>query len=288
MRTQDEEPPDTVLARMPGTVSIKGVAPMVSETLSGHGKPDGCLTVLWTRQTRGAYPAGQTGYSPPIPKAGIGGSPRFAAYFGTPPPHASPKTVKHPGSSSRGAAPPLPLIEAQGVIAVLYYPCPMQAAVGILQLEVDGVLRDGERRRPGAQQVQRARVFVCQTVGRIEEHDAERTALERDQHLACQDGGPAFQPERRQVLADGVQRPPVALQKPGVGGAAAQGLDAHRARPGIGVHEAGARDPRLQNVEQGLAHAVGGGARGIARNALQAARPELSRNDAHQPTVTRP
>src|ERR1017187_8612207 len=80
MRTQDEEPPYTVLARMPGTVSIKGVAPMVSETLSGHGKPDGCLTVLWTRQTRGAYPAGQTGYSPPIPKAGIGGSPRFAAH----------------------------------------------------------------------------------------------------------------------------------------------------------------------------------------------------------------
>jgi hypothetical protein len=27
----------------------------------------------------GSYPLGQTGYSQPIPKAGIGGSPRFAA-----------------------------------------------------------------------------------------------------------------------------------------------------------------------------------------------------------------
>src|ERR1035441_4001960 len=106
MRTQDEEPPYTVLARMPGTVSIKGVAPMVSETLSGHGKPDGCLTVWWTRQTRGAYPAGQTGYSQPIPKAGIGGSPRFAAYFGTPPP----KRLNTPAAA--GVPPPLPLIEA--------------------------------------------------------------------------------------------------------------------------------------------------------------------------------
>ena len=33
---------------------------------------------------------GQTGYSQPIPKAGIGGSPRFAAYRPT-----GPKTVKH-------------------------------------------------------------------------------------------------------------------------------------------------------------------------------------------------
>src|ERR1035438_2991149 len=38
----------------------------------------GCLTVLGDA-TRRACPVGQTGYSQPIPKAGIGGSPRFAA-----------------------------------------------------------------------------------------------------------------------------------------------------------------------------------------------------------------
>src|ERR1039457_6380046 len=97
MRSQNEEPPDTVLARMPGTVSIKGVAPMVSETLSGHGKPDGCLAVWWTRQTRGAYPAGQTGYSQPIPKAGIGGSPRFCGVFR----HASPSRLPQNGETPR-------------------------------------------------------------------------------------------------------------------------------------------------------------------------------------------
>jgi hypothetical protein len=31
-------PPDTVRARMSGTVSIKGVDPMVSETLGGNGE----------------------------------------------------------------------------------------------------------------------------------------------------------------------------------------------------------------------------------------------------------
>jgi hypothetical protein len=31
-----------------------------------------------------AFPVGQTGDSQPIPKAGIGGSPRFAAYGGPP------------------------------------------------------------------------------------------------------------------------------------------------------------------------------------------------------------
>src|ERR1017187_8356407 len=43
----------TIRARMSGTVSIKGVDPMVSETLSGNGEARlrGCLTVLGRRRT---------------------------------------------------------------------------------------------------------------------------------------------------------------------------------------------------------------------------------------------
>src|ERR1019366_5681963 len=104
-------------------------------------------------------------------------------------------------------------VEAQCVIAVPHHPRAMQAAVGILQLEVEIVLRDGQLRGLFAQQVERTRIFVRLVVGRVQEDDPGRTALEGDQHLARQDGGPAFQPKRRQVLADGVQRPPVALQK---------------------------------------------------------------------------
>ena len=70
--------------------------------------------------------------------------------------------------------------------------------------------------------------------------------------------------------------------------AAAQRLDPHRARARIRIHEDRALDARLQDIEQRLAQPVRRGPRGIARNALQPARTELSGNDSHQPTVTRP
>src|ERR1017187_1780142 len=91
-------------------------------------------------------------------------------------------------------------VKAQRVIAVSHHARAMQAAVGILQLEVEIVLRYGQRRRPRAQQVERTRVFVRLVVGRVQEHNPGRTALQGDHHLARQDGGSPFQPERRQVL----------------------------------------------------------------------------------------
>src|ERR1035441_3333060 len=97
MRTQDEEPPDTVLARMPGTVSIKGVAPMVSETLSGHGKPDGCLTVLGDKATR-RVSRGANRVQPTNSKGGNWWQSPFCGVFR----HSSPKAVKHPRNSRLG------------------------------------------------------------------------------------------------------------------------------------------------------------------------------------------
>src|ERR1035441_2886950 len=60
--------------------------------LRGCGFSKGCLTVLGGHDQAWRFPWGkpwgQTGYSQPIPKAGIGGSPRFAA-------HLPPKMVRH-------------------------------------------------------------------------------------------------------------------------------------------------------------------------------------------------
>ena len=94
--------------------------------------------------------------------------------------------------------------------------------------------------------------------------------------------------ERRQVFADGVERRAVALQEQARRGAAAEGFDADCAGAGVSVHENGACDAGLQDIEERFPQAVGGGARGEPGNALQAPGTELSGDDAHQPTVTSP
>src|ERR1017187_831071 len=96
MRTQDEEPPYTVLARMPGTVSIKGVAPMVSETLSGHGKPDGCLTVLGDKATR-RVSRGANRVQPTNSKGGNWWQSPFCGVFR----HSSPSRLPQNGETPR-------------------------------------------------------------------------------------------------------------------------------------------------------------------------------------------
>ena len=80
----------------------------------------------------------------------------------------------------------------------------------------------------------------------------------------------------------------VLLEEPCVGRAAAQGFDTDGARACVGVEEGRALDAGLQDVEEGLAQAVGRGTRSGAGEALQPARSELSRDNPHQPTVTRP
>src|ERR1035438_8625772 len=55
-----------------------------------------------------AYPVGQTGYSHPIPKAGIGGSPRFAAFRGPP----------RQNRQAPGSAPMVPSSSLNGLVLV--------------------------------------------------------------------------------------------------------------------------------------------------------------------------
>src|SRR5262245_51415757 len=94
--------------------------------------------------------------------------------------------------------------------------------------------------------------------------------------------------ERCQVTADCLERGLVLLEKPRVPRAATERFDADRACTGIRVHKRAAFDPRLQNIEQCFAQAVGRRPSGFARNAYNAPGTKLSSDNPHQPTVTNP
>lgn len=66
-----------------------------------------------------------------------------------------------------------------------------------------------------------------------------------------------------------------------VGGAAAEGFDADGAGPGEDVEEARAYDAGAEDVEEGFAKAVAGGAESEAFQALQDAAAVFACNDAH-------
>ncbi len=111
---------------------------------------------------------------------------------------------------------------------------------------------------------------------------------QRQQHRPGDHRGARFQAQRGQILANRFQRGAIPLQKEGMARPAAERFDADRAGAGVRIHKRRALDARRQNVEERLAQTIGRGPRGRTRNALQAARPELSRDHSHQPTVTSP
>ena len=139
----------------------------------------------------------------------------------------------------------------------------------------DGVLHQHERRRSLREQLEHRGVFALQIVGRVEEHDIGAVLGEGQKHRAGHHRGTPLQVERRQVLPDRFQRRAMALQKESVGGAAAERFDTDGAGSRIRVQKRRAFDARPEDVEEGLAQAVGCGARGGAGNAFQPARTEL-------------
>ena len=90
-----------------------------------------------------------------------------------------------------------------------------------------------------------------------------------------------------QVGADGGQRRRGFFREPDVGGAAADRLDADRAGAGVEVDEAGPGDARREDVEEGLAQAVAGGARAAAARGDERARAIGAGDDAHPTIMTR-
>jgi hypothetical protein len=183
------------------------------------------------------------------------------------------------------------VVEAEGVVSLFEKARAGEPALGFRKSRANGVLDDGERGRSLRQQVEGGGILTFERVGRIEENDvgplAGEVAAEGEERRASDDGGARFEFEGRQIFANGLQGGAVFLQEPGMAGAAAEGFDSDRAGSGIGVEKSGTLEVRGQDVEKGFAQAVGRGACGISRYALEAARTELSGDDAHQPTVTR-
>ncbi len=71
------------------------------------------------------------------------------------------------------------------------------------------------------------------------------------------------------------------LDEDGFAGAAAEGLDADGAGARVEIKKNSAGDARREDVEEGLAEAVAGGAHVQASRRVERARAELSGNDAH-------
>ena len=92
-----------------------------------------------------------------------------------------------------------------------------------------------------------------------------RGAFDGRQHRPRYHRRAGFEAQRRQILTNRLDGPPVALQKKRVPRPPAKRLDPHRAGSRIRVHKGCARHPRRQNIEQRLAQPVRRGTRGIAR-----------------------
>jgi hypothetical protein len=67
-----------------------------------------------------------------------------------------------------------------------------------------------------------------------------------------------------------------------VGGAAGEGFNADGSSAGVEIDEAGACDAGLEDVEEGLAEAVGGGPGGGSARGLEQARAIGSGDDPHK------
>src|SRR5581483_2487822 len=126
-----------------------------------------------------------------------------------------------------------------------------------------------------------------QLVRRVDEDEVEAAALdgEEAQHLRARSLG-TREPELRQVAGDRPTRLAVRLHEDGARRAPGEGLEPHRARPGVEVEDRGAFH-RADEVEGRLAYSVRGRSRpGPSRGEDARALP-ATRDDPHRP-VTAP
>ncbi len=99
------------------------------------------------------------------------------------------------------------------------------------------MLRDRERGRAVAQLLQRGGVFVLQVVRRIQEHDAGRQRSSVTSTVPARTVARRSTPSDRQILANRLQRAPVALQEEGVRARRGSAPRSDRARAGVGIDE---------------------------------------------------
>ena len=150
----------------------------------------------------------------------------------------------------------------------------------------DGVGRE-EGVAFGAEQVQSRFVFCGFGVGRIEEDEVDFSVGcgETFEGGGCSPGFEcvaAADSERGQIGADGAEGGLGVFDEDGFCGASAEGLYSHRSGASVEVEEYGAGDARGENVEEGFAEAVAGGASVAAFGRDERSGAELSGDDAHR------
>jgi len=130
--------------------------------------------------------------------------------------------------------------------------------------------------------------FGLHLVGRIEKHNVCGMRRQCPQHRSRHHARAIFDSQRVQVLPDRIHSVAGALQKNAAGGATAERFNPHGACARVRIQENRAGDAGRQHIEKRFAQPVGSGPRVQTWKGLQPARPELSTNHTHQPTVTRP
>ncbi len=187
-------------------------------------------------------------------------------------------------------------VEADGGVALLVEARAGEATVAVGGLEAfAGVFGEDERVRGedlrvgrASQEAERLGVVVLGVVGRVEEDQVERVP-ELEKPLQERGGSAVFDAiaagdlEVGQVGFEGFERRRSVLCEEDVRGAARDGFDADGTGSGEEVGEAAARDAGAEDVEEGLAEPVAGGAGVGSGRGGEDSGPVDSGDDAHEP-----
>lgn len=121
-------------------------------------------------------------------------------------------------------------------------------------------------------------------VGGVEEDEVDRLreTLEQRHHAAVFEGVATGDFEVLQVGAEGFEGRTAVLGEVDVSGSAADGFEAHGSGAGEEVYETAAGDARREDIEQGFAEAVAGGAGVGAGGRCQEAGTVLAGDDTHK------
>jgi hypothetical protein len=184
--------------------------------------------------------------------------------------------------------------EAEGGVALAEDASLEKAADAVGELESAAVLGDYEaaltEKWGGAEEAEDAVVLRFFGVGRVDEDEIEWGVgrfvlvgdfLEGAEGVEGEDLGSAGDCEGFEVAANQDSGGGVVFDEDDFEGAAAEGFDANGAGAGEDIEKAGARDVGAEDVEEGFAKAVAGGAEGVALEGFEDAAAIFAGDDAH-------
>ena len=195
----------------------------------------------------------------------------------------------------------LVLEEAEGGVALAEDASLQEAADALGEIEGAAVLGDDEaalaEKWGGAEEAEDAVVLRFFGVGRVYESEIEWGVgrfvlvgdfLEGAEGVEGEDLRAAGDCEGCEVATNQDCGGGMVFDEDDFEGAAAEGFDANGAGAGEDIEEAGARDVGAEDVEEGFAKTVAGGAEGVALEGFEDAAAEFTGDDAHLIWMVRP